>query len=187
MDIKRIYDTWNEGIVLDKHILESKFLGYNDKGKKRFENTRTELGNLVYRLKYKNDISTVKNIMNLITDILEKWNLKEKIDIVLPVPPSKTNRKYQPVFELSKAIAKYLNKDVCLDVMINQSKLHAKDGYKVKGKIIQTKPLKYKSNILVIDDLYSTGLTLNEVCRILRKDNNVEKIYCLVLTRTRRE
>ena len=93
MDIKRIYGTWNEGIVLDKHILESKFLGYNDKGKKRFENTRTELGNLVYRLKYKNDISTVKNIMNLITDILEKWNLKEKIDIVLPVPPSNRTRR----------------------------------------------------------------------------------------------
>ena len=40
----RIYGEWDEGIVLDNHMLRSIFLGYNEDGKEKFENTRTERG-----------------------------------------------------------------------------------------------------------------------------------------------
>lgn len=41
--------------------------------------------------------------------------------------------------------------------------------------------------MLIIDDLYGTGATLNEACKALRKDGNVKKIYCMVLTKTKGE
>ena len=41
-------------------------------------------------------------------------------------------------------------------------------------------------NVLIVDDLYSTGATLNEVCKILREDRNVMKIYVLAITKTKR-
>lgn len=48
----RIYGAWDEGIVLDKHIIKSIFLGCDEKGKEKFENTRTEIGELIYKFKY---------------------------------------------------------------------------------------------------------------------------------------
>lgn len=39
--------------------------------------------------------------------------------------------------------------------------------------IKQNKEIENKVNILVIDNLYSTGGTLSEVCKVLRNDKNV--------------
>mgnify|MGYP000521018441 CR=1 FL=1 len=32
----KIYGTWDEGIVIDYHMLKSKFLGYDENGKEKF-------------------------------------------------------------------------------------------------------------------------------------------------------
>lgn len=181
----RIYGTWDEGVVLDSHMLKSVFLGYDENGKEKFENTRTELGDLIYRFKYQKDKSCLNGIMEMIKDVLDKWNLKEKIDVVIPVPPSNKKRIYQPVFEIAKEIAKYLNKECVIDMLSKESELQIKDGYSVNGMIIKNKKVENKKSILVIDDLFSTGATLNEVCRVLKTDDNIYKIYCLALTKTK--
>lgn len=62
--------------------------------------------------------------------------------------------------------------------------MQVKDGYNISGTIKQNKQLERKTNILIIDDLYSTGATLNEVCKTLKQDKNVGKIYWLVMTKT---
>lgn len=181
----RIYGAWDEGIVLDNHMLKSVFLGYDENGKEKFENTRTEIGELIYKFKYQKDKDSLLKIMNLIEDILDKWQLKEKIDIVIPVPPSNKAREYQPVFEIAKEIAKYLEKECKLDILSKESNLQVKDGYNISGMIKQTTKLEQQCNILIIDDLYSSGATLNETCKILRKDSNVKNIYCLAMTKTK--
>ena len=123
--------------------------------------------------------------MDLIKDILDRWNLKEKIDIIIPVPPSNKTREYQPVFEIAKEIAKYLGKECKVDVLSKESNLQVKDGYNINGMIKQNKNIENEANILIIDDLYSTGATLNEVCKVLRNDNNVKNLYCLAMTKTK--
>ena len=123
--------------------------------------------------------------MDLIKDILDRWNLKEKIDIIIPVPPSNKTREYQHVFEISKEIAKYLGKECKVDVLSKESNLQVKDGYNINGMIKQNKNIENEANILIIDDLYSTGAILNEVCKVLRNDNNVKNLYCLVMTKTK--
>lgn len=181
----RIYGTWDEGIVLDNHMLKSVFLGYDENGKEKFENTRTEIGELIYKLKYQKDKTCLPKIINLIKYVLDKWKLKEKIDVVIPVPPSNKNREYQPVFEIASEIAKYLSKECKVDILSKESNLQVKDGYNISGMIRQIKKLEQLSNVLIIDDLYSTGATLNEVCKVLRKDSNVKNIYCLAMTKTK--
>lgn len=181
----RIYGTWDEGIVIDNHMIKSVFLGYDEDGKEKFENTRTELGELLYKFKYQKDQNSLLRIMDLIKDILDRWNLKEKIDIVIPVPPSNKTREYQPVFEIAKEVAKYLGKECKVDVLSKESNLQVKDGYHINGMIKQNKNIENEANILIIDDLYSTGATLNEVCKVLRNDNNVKNLYCLAMTKTK--
>ena len=181
----RIYGTWDEGIVLDNHMLKSVFLGYDENGKEKFENTRTEIGELIYKFKYQKDKSCLPQILDLIKDILNKWNLKQKIDVVIAVPPSNKTREYQPVFEIAKEIAKYLGKECKLDVLSKESNLQVKDGYNISGMIRKNKNIDNEVNILVIDDLYSTGATLNEVCKVLKNVKNVKTIYCLAITKTK--
>lgn len=166
-------------------MLKSVFLGYNENGKEKFENTRTEIGELIYKFKYQKDKSSLSKIIDLVKDILEKWNLKEKVDIIIPVPPSNKTRDYQPVFEIAREIAKVLDKECKTDILSKESNLQVKDGYNISGTIKKNKQLERKANILIIDDLYSTGATLNEVCKTLKQDKNVGKIYCLVMTKTK--
>jgi len=56
---------WEKGYALEYHTIGSKYLGEDEFGHKKFETTRTELGKLVYKLKYKADFSVVSQIINL--------------------------------------------------------------------------------------------------------------------------
>lgn len=47
------------------------------------------------------------------------------------------------------------------------------------------KSSKRKVNILVVDDLYESGTTLNEICRVLKRDQNINNIYVLTMTKTK--
>lgn len=181
----KIYGVWDEGFVIDNHMQKSVFLGYDKYGKEIFENTRTEIGELIYRFKYKKDIKCLSKIINIVQFALNKSELKDKFDLIIPVPPSNKNRKFQPVFEIAKEVAKCYGKECRIDILSKESNLQVKDGYNVCGKIRQINCFEKISNILVIDDLYSTGMTLNEVCKIIKKDRKVRKIYCLVMTKTK--
>lgn len=40
-------------------------------------------------------------------------------------------------------------------------------------------------NILLIDDLYATGASINEAIRLLKQDKNIKNIYVMALTKKR--
>lgn len=104
------------------------------------------------------------------------------------VPPS-IQRPFQPVAEIARAIATYLNvsfTDQVLQKTANdQAKNMDRDQKELSGTIIAVKKAKRPFRILLIDDLYSTGGTITECVRILRQDQNLKKIYILTMTKTR--
>lgn len=61
----------------------------------------------------------------------------------------------------------------------------SKDHKKLSGTILALKKANKKHNILLVDDLYSTGATLNECVKILREDQLLGKIYVLTMTKTK--
>ena len=112
---------------------------------------------------------------------------KDRTDLVISVPTSKQTRIYQPVFEIANLIGNYLKKPIDNTIFTKNTNLQAKDGNtNVSGSIIKNKVFDKPVSILIIDDLYSTGATLNEVAKVLKDDTNVKKVYVLVMTKTRR-
>lgn len=180
---------WDEGYALDLHTLSSEYLGDDAYGHPHFDTKYTVLGDLVKRFKYRGEHDLLLEIMSIVSPFLQEWQIKDKINVVLPVPPSNLNRSYQPVFELAKAIAgevgAYFNKDVLVKNTREQAKSMEADKKDLTGCITTNcygvEPL----SLLLVDDLYQTGSTLRECTRILRQDPNVQHVYVLTMTKTR--
>ena len=188
IDPIEIKGAWDKGYVLDKHILTSIPKGENVYGHIEYDTVRTELGELIFQLKYRNRFENIELILALIKPFLDNFAELRKADIVIPVPASK-NRDYQPVDELARAIADYLHISFTSEVLekttMLQSKNMGKTEKNLEGSIIARIQATRPHTILLIDDLFSTGKTMSECVSVLRTDPLLRKIYVLAMTRTR--
>jgi hypothetical protein len=57
---------WKKGLACDLHTLGSTYLGEDDYRRKHWDTERSEMGQLVYDLKYGNDKSAIAKIIDLI-------------------------------------------------------------------------------------------------------------------------
>ena len=100
---------WSWGYALDVHSVSSIPIGYDDFGHMQFETTRSEVGEMLYQLKYRNDDTQVDLIAQIAAEFLKQTlQYKRPTHRMVPVPPS-TKRKRQPVYLLAHAIAGQLN------------------------------------------------------------------------------
>lgn len=187
----KIRGNWDTGRVLDWHIVSSEFIGYNEFGHPKFDTMYTELGELVYKLKYKHDITVLDNIVSIICNYAKF----RSIDAIIPVPPSNISRTSQPVAEIAKrvgnalgiqvfpdAVRKTKNTPEVKNVSTPQEKYDIlKDVFKVVEPSIKGK------TVLVLDDLYRSGATLRAITDVLYKQGGVGKVKVLVLTKTKRK
>ena len=115
-------------------------------------------------------------------------------DKIIPVPISKKRYKergYNQSFLIAKEISNFVNIEVLDDCLfktkniIEQSKLGREDRVKNVQGVYALKNLQIINNkkILLVDDIYTTGSTVNECSRILLKANPSE-IGILVLATT---
>ncbi len=186
-----LYGNWNEGFALNYHTISSVYLGLDMLGREQFDTKRTLLGEFLYELKYNKDLSKLDDIMKIVESFLPSWRVISDIDVVLPAPPSNENRIFQPVFIIAKRVGEYLKRDVFIDVLVKKDTEQSKnlslyDKNKVLNSIMMKRNAKRPYNILIIDDLYQTGVTLNAAVKALRTDSNIKNIYVLTLTKTRR-
>lgn len=183
-----ISGNWDKGYVLDRHIISSTPKGENVYGHMQYDTIRTELGELLYHLKYRGKLSNIDDIVKLIKPFLDSFVELKDVDVVIPVPPSKA-RDIQPVDELAMAIAEYLGINFTNAVLEKISATPSKDMARankslegsIQAKIKATRP----HNILLIDDLFETGQTLTECVSVLKSDPLLKKVYVLVMTKTR--
>jgi len=88
-----IAGNWNAGQAFDVHTLSSTYLGPNEFGHAKYENVRSDMGELVYQLKYRSDKSKLDEIVKL----LDKITGIEQFDFLMPIPPTDKARAFQPV------------------------------------------------------------------------------------------
>ena len=186
----KIEGNWDAGRVLDWHIESSEFTGYDEYGHSQYDTTRTELGELVYKLKYNHDASVVADIVRLICG----YTSFSTIDTIIPVPPSKISRTFQPVVEIAKRLGSALDIQVLANAvqktkntpeLKNVSTLQEKYDI-LKGVFKVVEPSIKGKTVLVLDDLYRSGATLRAITDVLYKQGGVDKVKVLALTMTKR-
>jgi len=185
----RIPGSWKEGYVLDYHTKSSDFLGYDEYGHPRFETVRTEVGELLYRLKYKGRKDSLASLVNAAADFIRQWS--PQVDALVPVPPSK-DRVTQPVMLLASGLAAVLNLPLQNVVRRAQSPKQLKDVFDYHERIkllenvhdVNGTGIRGKS-VLLVDDLYRSGATLNAVTGALYEKGQAAAVYAFAPTRTR--
>ena len=179
---------WTEGYALDNHVLSSTYIGEDQFGHVRFKTQRTKIGELIYKMKYNGHQDTSDDILNLASDFLDKWLRNKKINVVLPVPPT-TSRDIQPVFVVAAAIAARYNLPYQERILTNTNREPSKDmkdkEKNLIGAIHISGKAKFHCNVLLIDDLYSTGSTATECVKTLKQNRLVDDVYFLAITKTK--
>ncbi len=179
--------------------------------KEKFGYTTSYFENLIYCFKYEGNIranlikykfnentSFYKSFVNFCIKNKKIFKILKSYDTIIPVPISKT-RKMKRGYNQTVLIAKYLAEKLQVDyddtILIKvkdnreQSALNKeqrieniKNVYQVsKNTDIIDKKFKGKK-ILLIDDIYTTGSTCKECCRVLH-ELDVEKIDIFVVAK----
>jgi predicted amidophosphoribosyltransferase len=181
---------WSAGYVLEpQHTLSSEFLGHDSYGHPQFATKRSELGELVFRLKNRNDKATLKDIADTAADFLGKRKLP--IDAIVPVPPSR-RRAFQPVLEIAKALAERLSSPLLKGAVTKTRETpQLKDvfGYDERQKLLDgafsfDRKLVEGRRVLLVDDLYRSGATAAVVTQGLI-GAGASAVYFLAITKTR--
>ena len=168
----------NKGFYFDKVI---SCIEYTELSKK-----------IVFGLKYNDKTYMGKYIAQIMSEKLELENIK--FDYILFVPLHK-KRMRKRGFNQAEKIAKNLSKLINIPVLDNIERIYntkrlyklSKDERKKELKnVFILKDSKHEiknKNILLVDDIFTTGATVNEISKLL-KLKNVNKVYAMTfLTR----
>jgi predicted amidophosphoribosyltransferase len=187
--LKQIKGVWDEGWVLDKHSVSSVYVGDNEYGRPQFDTTRTEVGEATFQLKYRNDWTQAKRLAQAIADNI--YPKLSEVGFIVPMPAS-NQRVRQPVTEVANELGVLVKKPVfgsllvkaqngksLKDLSSKEEKLAAiGNSFSVNDEITSDG----RWNVLVIDDLFHTGASMEAACKVLRAFRKVGKIYLAALT-----
>ncbi len=186
---RKILGKWREGFSFDLHTLSSTFIGYDEFGHSRFDTQRSEIGELLYRLKNKGDQTSVPEIVEAVETLMKVWN--PTVDILVPVPPS-TQRAVQPVLVLAKAISQRLGIPLADCVMRTRDIPELKNVFDLdeRAKLLEglhavDRSITQGKTVLLFDDLYRSGATMNAITTELCETGEATDVFALTITRTR--
>ena len=185
---RRILGAWRVGWALDLQTLSSTPIGYNEFGHMQFDTKRSEIGELLYRLKYRSDQSVVQEIVDSVAQVIQPG---ANIDAIVPVPSSRP-RAVQPVPILAAAIGQRLNIPVADCVKRTKELPQLKDIYDLdeRAKLLEgahtiDKVAVEGKKVLLFDDLYRSGATMNAITTLFYEQGGARDVVALTITRTR--
>jgi predicted amidophosphoribosyltransferase len=170
-------------------MLQSTYLGDDEYGHPRFESVRTDVGEATYQLKYRQDWKQAEHLARALLDhVVPKF---AGIGFIVPMPAS-TSRARQPVTEVAQALGALSGIPVFPDLLrkarhgkslkdlsTKEEKIEAiGDSFSVHDAIEGDGPW----NVLVVDDLFHTGASMEAACAALRKYPKVRNVYVAALT-----
>lgn len=181
---------WKAGIVLDWHTVASQIIGQNEFGHPIFDNTRSEIGELLYQFKYRGDQSALQKILSA-TVIYLRERAQGRFDLIVPVPPSNPTRTVTN--QLANGLAVGLGTRFSATALVkskNTSELKSVSDPEVRKQILEgafrvDKQQVASKTLLLVDDLYRSGATLEAATAALTEQGGAKSVYVLAVTRTR--
>lgn len=176
--------------MLDVHTTSSELVGHDEYGHPQFASKRSELGELLYKLKFRRNKSVIPEIAEVVGTFVESY--LPKVDLIVPVPPS-TPRKEQPVILLARAIGDRVGIAVvedCVWKVRETSQLKNVFDFDERSRLLDgafqvDRSFTKGETVLLFDDLYRSGATLNAVTSLLYDEGGAQDVLTLALTRTR--
>lgn len=190
----KVNGLWKDGVVLDYHVSSSTPIGFNEYGNMTFDTVRTQLGEVVFKIKYRDNVLNNDGFIELIKEGLDEFLYNKKISYIIGVPPSNKYRQHQPVDMIGIALSEYIKAPYLKNFFIKEDSNYVKNlNREEKSKVTDTinfngnsyENIENNSNILLIDDIYQSGSSLNSCTKKLLSINSVDDVYVLALTKTR--
>ena len=189
--IHQIFGPWKEGYVLDKHTICSVPSGVDEYGRQRYDTQRTEVGEALFQLKYRNDTTQIEPLVK--TFVKELGPMFSSIGFIVTMPPSK-DRTQQPMELLAQGIAEGLNKPYFDTILKKIKQTEPMKNFDTKDEKIKALAPCITLNktitnngcwdVLLIDDLFDSGASLEVATNVLATYEKVNDIYVGAFTRT---
>ena len=149
--------------------------------------------NKIIEYKFEDKGYLYKMFAKIILSDKKPCNFIKKYDVIIPVPISKKRKKkrgYNQSELVANELAQKLNQDIWTDIIIKkkdnkpQSELNKLERIKNVEDIYEiNKPIEVKNKkVLLLDDIYTTGSTVNEIARKL-KQNQTQEIGVITLAK----
>jgi ComF family protein len=160
----------------------------------RDEGTEHPLRQVVQKFKYGRKVSLGKPLGRLMAQGCREFLSEFSIDVVIPVPlhPARLRwRGFNQSLLLARQVSRIYNVPMDAFVLYRnretppQTQLSEEDRRKNVRGAFATYPEKSLKgiNVLLVDDVYTSGATVNECSRVLTRDG-AKRVYVLTLART---
>jgi len=150
--------------------------------------SRSGVGDLTYRLKYESDTKVLPALVQQTLDLFAAHPEMGHADFIVPVPSS-SERKVSPVHVFCEALAGKIKIPVQGVIVkarqtqpqkemgtLAQKRANVAGAFSMRGDVSQKR-------ILLVDDLFDSGATLDEITKLLLK-HGASRVNVLTLTRT---
>ncbi len=181
----KVTGPWKIGYALDEHTISS-----IPDGAGGFLTVRTEIGQLVYDLKYGRKRVNASKIARAMADWIHRKYRHHEIDYVLAAPPSE-RRPYQPVPSIVKRLSEILaveDGSARLQKVRNTRSLKQLSDQSERRKELTgafSASIDFKGRkVLIVDDLCRSGETVSEIARTL-KAAGAKEVLLITATKTR--
>lgn len=168
---------WHTGFALDFH---SRFEGNMWK--------RTTVGEWVFRLKYENDQTVLEPLVEQCLALMNSESGLQAVDAIVPIPPTVSSEAH-PVISVARALAARMNLPL-LDALAKTRLIKPQKDQRNRAQKIANVAGAFKlqtnvegKRLLLIDDLYDSGTTLEEATRVLL-EAGAARVCVLALTKT---
>jgi len=154
------------------------------------------LRELIHQFKYKEKKYLANPLGKLLVDFVEEYLEEERFDYIIPIPLEKARQKkrgYNQAELLARVLGEAVNKPILTNLVKRRKKTKPQFGLKkeerfenLSGAFEISESVKKDvatiagKTVLLLDDLATTGATLDECARALKRAG-VSEVYALVL------